>query len=163
MNRTIEMGWLKKSEIQEAVKLEWFSEHTFWNIKDFRAIFSRKSNIVPIVFRYNDKLRAFCIYEYNDYKYSILNLIVHPYHRRVGIGSLLIANLMNKVEHYHKNKIDIIIRDIKNDVAHLFLESLNFKFDGIRPNYYSVYDKIGNIVGSATGLSYVWRPREFSS
>ena len=68
---------------------------------------------------------------------SLLYLCVGLKHRRLGYGRNL---FLENIEFWRKKRIRKCLLELKvsNDRARIFYETLGFKVDGVRPNYYPV-------------------------
>lgn len=157
------LGWLRKAEINDAANIEWYSSERFWKERDFSLIFKHGNvrNVVPLACRVedkpkNEKLIAYCIYRKSIDSYNVLNMVVHPEYRRMGIGRLFIKNLMyNLLSRKHdRDQIKIRIRDAYNRGSHSFLKALHFDVNQIVPEFYCNYDKIGNVTGKGDAIEY---------
>lgn len=157
-----QLGWLKKPDIEEALKIEWYTAQNFWNKSDFEKIFtiSNLRCVVPLVCRLEVKprynfLAGYCIYKHTKDSYNILNMVVHPEYRRMGVGTLFIKNLLFKTKKGDRKFIRIRIRDSEEShSAKKFLRSMHFTLDGIVPEFYNQYDKFGNIIGKEDAIEY---------
>ena len=67
---------------------------------------------------------------------DMLNLAVHPEHRRVGIGRKLTCSLCNALREAGSHCITLEVR-ASNEPAKALYESLGFVSVGRRPRYYS--------------------------
>lgn len=74
---------------------------------------------------------------------EIMNIVVHKNYRKLGIGSLLLENLI-----FESNKHDVKVVHLEvnsNNVAGIKLyEKYHFEKDGVRKGYYKTSDSINN-------------------
>lgn len=155
-----ELRWLQPEWIDETVKIEWSSDERFWNKDQFKSLLSNPDNkkyVVPLVCRIDNKVVGYNVYRLGKTSYNILNLVVDPEYRNQGLGTLLVMNLITKLDTSEKKQIKIRVRDT-NERACLFLEDLDFKFNGIVNNCFKVYDKLGSNGMKQDAYEYVYQP-----
>ena len=162
----LKLGWLRKNEIKEASNIEWYSAERFWGERDFGLIFKHSNPrvVVPLVCRIedtpkNEKLIGYCIYRKTKNSYNVLNMVVHPEHRRQGVGTLFIKNLMFNIYKGKRSHIRVRIRDSAHGVPHHFLASFGFNVSRLVPNFYCMLDKVGNEIGKQDAMEYYVRVR----
>ena len=157
-------GWLRRNEIKEAAKIEWYSVERFWKEYDFSLVFefTNPRHVIPLVCRVedkpnNEKLIGYCIYKRAEDSFNVLNLVVHPEYRRLGVGRLFIKNLMYNLNKSKKHHIKVRVRDsdrVDERIPHLFLNSFDFELKQIVPDFYCNYDKLGNVIGKENAMEY---------
>ena len=125
---------MKISHLPEVVEIErasctmpW-SESLFYNeIQNPRSI--------PKVARRNDQVIGYvCANRIMD-EGHILNLAVHPDYRKLGIATALVEDMIGLLMHDDCRYLFLEVR-ASNEGAKRVYEKLNFKFLGIRKNYY---------------------------
>lgn len=154
-----ELRWLQSEWIYEASKLEWDSSEKFWTIDHFQSILSNKKNrkhVIPLVCIADDKIAGYNVYKLAQQSYNILNLVVRSDFRNQGIGTLLIQNLISKLEDNSKSFIRIRIRDT-NEGASQFLEKMNFQFAEVISDCFEVYGKLGDTGMKQSGYEYIYK------
>jgi ribosomal protein S18 acetylase RimI-like enzyme len=155
-----ELRWLQKEWIHEASKLEWSSSEKFWNIDHFHSILSNKDNrknVIPLVCIVDDNIAGYNVYKLSKNSYNIINLVVNPEYRRQGIGSLLVQNIVTKLEtNSDKSFIKVRVRDT-NEIACEFLESQDFRFAAVVEKCFVVYGKTGGTNMKQNAYEYIYK------
>lgn len=154
-----ELRWLQEEWIYEASRLEWDSSEKFWTIDHFQSILSNDKNrkyVIPLVCIMDSKIAGYNVYKLAKQSYNILNLVVRSDFRNQGIGTLLIQNLISKLEDSPKSFIKIRVRDT-NEGACTFLEKTGFQFATVVADCFEVYGKLGNTGLKQSGYEYIYK------
>lgn len=155
-----ELRWLQKEWIHEASKLEWDSSEKFWTIDHFHSILSNKDNrrnVIPLVCILDENIAGYNVYKLTKNSYNIINIVVGAEYRRQGIGTLLIQNIISKLEdNSDKSYIKMRVRDT-NESGCEFLEKLGFKFSSVIEECFAVYDKTGGTDLKQNAYEYIYK------
>lgn len=155
-----ELRWLQKEWIYEASKLEWGSSEKFWNIDHFHSILSNRDNrrhVIPLVCILDENIAGYNIYKLTKKSYNIINLVVGEDYRRQGIGSLLVQNIISKLEdNSDKSYIKVRVRDT-NEAGCDFLESTGFKFAKVIEDCFETYNKTGGSDLKQNAYEYIYK------
>ena len=81
------------------------------------------------------KLLSFCSAWIVLDELQITSIAVHPLHLRKGIGKNMLADLIKKSKFLRVNKIHLEVKD-SNEPAKALYESMGFKLNGKRSNFY---------------------------
>ena len=65
----------------------------------------------------------------------ITSIAVHPIHKRKGVGTFLLSDLIKRSESLQTNHIHLEVKE-NNETAKAFYKSLGFKTIGKRSNFY---------------------------
>ena len=111
-----------------AVSLECFSCEHFWNETDISKMMKNSringwviaSAMTPIGYVVFEKFKAVV---------QILNLVVHPDHRRKGMGTVLVERVISRFTATH-NSVTMNVRET-NLAAQLFLQNLGFVAEAV--------------------------------
>lgn len=115
---------MTKDDLPALVDIETSSSENFWKADDVREIAREPDNLVVVVTK-NRNIVGFVAYQLAEANIYILNLVVHPDHRRCGVGSLLLSKVktsLNKAHHW----LEYDVRE-HNTTGHLFLKANDFK------------------------------------
>ncbi len=118
-----------------AVSLECFSCEHFWNEKDLgdllknprvHALMATRA-MTPVGYVVFEKLKK-------ERVVQILNLVVHPDHRRNKIGTIFVDRIVSRFE----ISCDSVIMNVResNLAAHLFLQSLDFVAEKVERGHF---------------------------
>lgn len=108
----------------------------FWNYNVFKSELENE-NSKYIVAKLNNEIIGFAgIWQVID-EAHITNIVIKKNFRNLGIGSLLLENLINICK--NSNKINSITLEVNEDnvIAQKLYEKFDFKVIGKRKNYYN--------------------------
>lgn len=128
LNVQYKTRWGKLADASALLEVDRTSSECLWDIRDFKKSLRDKSIVSLVVSDFSDKIVAFLMYETREDALNILNLVVHPDHRRRGIGRALIQNLKTqlKVQDDDGDKPVALFYDVRetNLDAQLFLRAM---------------------------------------
>ena len=154
-----ELRWLQKEWIYKASKLEWDSSEKFWTIDHFHSILSNQDNrrhVIPLVCIMDSNIVGYNVYKLGKKSYNIINMVVAADYRRQGVGTLLIQNVISKLEdNSDKSFVKIRVRDT-NESGCEFLEKVGFKFSKVIEDCLAVYDKEGKTNLNQNAYEYIY-------
>jgi ribosomal-protein-alanine N-acetyltransferase len=91
-----------------------------WGEREFLSVIGERNGRAQVVERHGQVV-GYCVYRLGE-TVELLNIAVAPYWRRLGIGSLLLGRLVNKVGcGIHQRLIFTVPDDLLG--AHLFFQS----------------------------------------
>jgi ribosomal-protein-alanine N-acetyltransferase len=131
----MDVRWLVQRDIEQVEAIEAESFPWPWSHNDFIRCL-RQRNVIGLVARDdNDSVLGYVIYELHKHYFEILNLAVHPDHRRRGVGSTLINRLAMKLAEQRRVALWFNLWE-RNDEGHLFLRALGFKAKHVMRRFY---------------------------
>ena len=120
MTTTLGIRWMIQRDMPEilAMEPEWSEEKFFQHL--------RHRNCIGMVVEQGDKIVGYMVHELQAHSLEILNIQVHPEHRRSNIGTSMITKLRSKLHEKHRTKIIVRVPDTHLQ-AHLFFKAMGFR------------------------------------
>lgn len=111
-------------DLRAVAEIEKTSQENFWTQADFEKVIA-SFGVLGCVITEDSKIVAYYVYEYDNEDIHILNIVIHPDHRRQGLGTAMMGVLKNRLseKRFHL-KFDV--RE-SNLPGHLFLKKNGFK------------------------------------
>lgn len=125
--------WLEKKYYPQISELECYSCENFWSEDDLKVMMTKCEGLVidfvniPVAFVVYDR-------DSDEKQITILNIVVHPDHRRKGLGKLLIKNVLARLNADVPEAM-FYVRE-SNLGGHLFLKNCGFLALGIVKNHF---------------------------
>ena len=125
---------LSESEIPVIARLETLSFSHPWSERSIRDSFESEANKFFTAIE-DDRIVGYIGLTIAGGEGYILNVAVHPEHRRKGIGKALVSFLTDT----YRSRLSFITLEVRpsNTAARALYEGLGFEKVGERPNYYS--------------------------
>src|SRR5260370_32618106 len=120
----VHIRWMIRRDMPEVLQTEQASFDFAWTEEDFLRCL-RQRNCIGMVAEQGEKVGGFMIYELHKAKLHILNLAVHPIHRRLGVGAQMVAKLISKLSSHRRTRITLEVRET-NLNAQLFFRAQGF-------------------------------------
>lgn len=130
----VHIRWMIRRDMPEVLATELASFEYAWTEDDFLRCL-RQRNCIGMVAEAEDRVVGFMIYELHKSRLHILNFAVHPRARRTGIGSQMVAKLVNKLSTHRRQKISLAVRE-RNLEAQMFFRGHDFKATRVLRRYY---------------------------
>jgi ribosomal-protein-alanine N-acetyltransferase len=105
-----------------------------WSEDDFARCL-RQRNCIGMVAEMSDSIVAFSVYELHRTRLHVLNFAVLRSHRRLGVGTQMMAKLTAKLAPDRRNRIVLEVRET-NLAAQLFFRSLGFRAVSVLRDFY---------------------------
>jgi [ribosomal protein S18]-alanine N-acetyltransferase len=125
---------MKISHLPEVVEIERASCTMPWSESLFYNEIQNPRSIPKVARRHDQVIGYVCANRILD-EGHILNLAVHPDYRKLGIATALVEDMIGLLMHDDCRYLFLEVR-ASNEGAKRVYEKLNFKFLGIRKNYY---------------------------
>ena len=126
---------LDPRDIQTVLAIQAASpEAAGWSAGDYQKICA--ANGYGVVAEEQGRIAGFLVARTNLDEFEILNAAVRPENRRTGIGSLLLADALEKARAAGAKAAFLEVRE-SNHAARAFYEHLGFRLGGRRPRYYA--------------------------
>jgi len=122
---TVQIRWLIRRDMPEVLEIEQSSFAAPWSEEDFLG-YLRQRNCIGMVAEYNQQIVGFMIYELHKARLQVLNFACSANHRRLGIGSQMVAKLVDKLSQQRRQEILLEVRE-SNLEAQLFFKKLQFR------------------------------------
>ena len=130
----IHIRWMIRRDMQEVLNTETESFHVPWTEDDFLHCL-RQRNCIGMVAECGDQVIGHVIYELHRNRLHILNLAIHPNHRRQHVGAQIMTKLIGKLSSHRRAKITLELRE-SNLAAQLFLKAMGFVATKVVKSYY---------------------------
>ena len=128
---------MRGSDLEEILSIERISFTSPWSRCAFENEM-RASYAFPLVMTHSQQAPAvlgyLCFWRVLD-ECHLLNLAVHPSHRRLGIASKLIHHLFEFCAHHNISTCYLEVR-ASNEIAITLYKKCGFKSCGFKKNYY---------------------------
>lgn len=145
---TLHIRWSIRRDLPEILAIERASFGNPWTEQEFRDTLMQRHTIAMAA-EYGDTLVGYMVYRMNDGFYTLLNLAVHPSHRRSGIGSALVRKLVSKLPGHSpsgpRNRITLEVSE-SNLTGQLFYRSLGFRAVEVLRDYYTESEEDGYVM-----------------
>ena len=113
--------WMNKTDIDDALLIESMSFNDLWDNDNFKLCIKTDEVICLVAENDFDEIVGYLIYKANKGKSTILRMAVHPFHRKMGVGSLLLSKVLTKKDQTH-----VVLRE-HNVNAQMFFKGHEFK------------------------------------
>lgn len=104
-----------------------------------------------MVAKWGEKVVGFMIYELHKTKLRILNLAVHPEHRRIGVGIQLAEHLVRKLSSHRRTRLVVEVRETNLD-AQLFFREAEFRATSVSRQFYADSDEDAFVMEYRLGI-----------
>ena len=126
--------WMIRRDMPSVLEIEGLSFDEPWTEQELINCL-RQRNCIGMVAEKDDEVIGYVIYELHKQRLHLLNLAVHPRHRRTGAGSAIIHKLIDKLNPERRNRIVTEVRET-NLAAQLFLKDLGFRATEVLREFY---------------------------
>jgi ribosomal-protein-alanine N-acetyltransferase len=132
---------LISSDIPAVLEIERGSFVKPWTEDEFKKVLAH-NNCVGIVAEAGKQVTGFVIYEMFRSKFRLLNVAVHPGHRRKGYGTAMLAQIAGKLE---MGRQESVVGEVceSNLPVQLFLRHSGFRAVEIQHGYFKDKDEDG--------------------
>jgi len=130
----LQVRWLIQTDIPAVLEIERGSFVRPWTADEFKKVLAH-NNCVGIVSETAGRVTGFVIYEIFRSKVQLLNVAVHPRHRRKGYGSAMLAQIVSRLEPGRQESVVGEVRE-SNLPAQLFLRHNGFRAVEILRDYF---------------------------
>jgi ribosomal-protein-alanine N-acetyltransferase len=122
---TAHIRWMIGPDMPGVLEVERLSFAHPWGEADFRRHL-RERNCIGMVAEVNGLVAGYMVYELHPDRLELLALAVHPYYRRWGVGSWLVAKLRGKLSPQRRKAISFEVAET-NVGAQLFFRDMGFR------------------------------------
>jgi ribosomal-protein-alanine N-acetyltransferase len=130
----LHIRWMIRRDMAEILCIEEEAFEFPWADADFTRCL-RQRNCIGMVAEVGGAVVGFMLYELQRTKVHVLNFAVARSHRRLGIGSGMVAKLIAKLSPQRRNRILLEVRET-NLPAQLFFRSLGFRATSVLRDFY---------------------------
>lgn len=131
----VHIRWMIRRDMPEVMAIEGESFEFPWLEDDFVRCL-RQRNCIGMVAEHEDRVVGFMIYELQKSRIHVLNFAVAAEHRRLGVGSQMIAKLIAKLSPQRRSRLVLAIRET-NLAAQLFFRENGFRAISVLHDYYA--------------------------
>jgi len=146
----VQIRWLIRRDMPAVLKIEAECFEFPWTEEDFLCCL-RQRNCIGMVAEVDEEVVGFMIYELQKSRLRVLNFAVAPIFRRSGIGSRMIARLVEKLSQQRRKEIVLEVRET-NLPAQLFFRHQGFRAFGVLRNRYEETEE------DAYAMHFIMRP-----
>ncbi len=130
----LHIRWMIRRDMAEILCIEEEAFEFPWADTDFTRCL-RQRNCIGMVAEVGGAVVGFMLYELHRTKVHVLNFAVARSHRRLGIGSGMMAKLIAKLSPERRNRIVLEVRET-NLPAQLFFRSVGFRATSVLRDFY---------------------------
>ena len=130
----VHVRWMIRRDMLEVLAIEQEAFEFPWSEDDFARCL-RQRNCIGMVAEMSDSIVAFTVYELHRSRLHVLNFAVLRSHRRLGVGTQMMAKLTAKLAPDRRNRIVLEVRET-NLPAQLFFRSLGFRAVSVLRDFY---------------------------
>ncbi len=123
--------WMIRRDMPEVMAIEQAVFEHPWTEREFSDELRRRNSIGMVLER-ADEIHGYVVYRLNSRDLEILNLAVHPEHRRLMLGTALMDKLKAKLSPERRCRLTADVRESNLD-AQLFFRELGFRAVAIKP------------------------------
>jgi ribosomal-protein-alanine N-acetyltransferase len=131
---SLHIRWMIRRDMPEVHEIENASFQFPWDEDAFIRCL-RQRNCIGMVVERAEKIVGYMIYELHKNRLHILNLGVHPQHRRQGVGRALLDKLKGKLSPQRRSRIMCEVRETNLD-AQMWLRACGFKAISVLKDFY---------------------------
>ena len=121
----VHIRWMIRRDMPEVLAIEHESFEFPWREEDFIRCL-RQRNCIGMVAEHNDRVVGFMIYELSNSRIQVLNFAVTSGYRRRGVGSQMVAKLIDKLSAQRRTRILLEVRET-NLTGQLFFRAMGFR------------------------------------
>ena len=129
---------IKDDHLNQIIEIEYDSYNNPWTKEHFKNDINHKCSM-NYLYKKNNKLLAYLFGYLVGDEYHLNKITVKQKYRQKNIGKLLFLHCLDKLLKKNVKSIQLEVSSL-NLIAQKFYENLNFKYVGIRNNYYAKND-----------------------
>lgn len=131
--------WMIRRDMPEIVAIESLSFSQPWDEDEFLSQL-RNAKMIGKVVELDEKIVGFVIYQLRKTSLEIVNIAVHPDHRRTGIGRQMLADLFGKLlRTKHRNRVFIHVPETMVGTQ-MWLKACEYRADKVVRDLYDDMD-----------------------
>lgn len=131
----VHIRWMIRRDMPEVLEIEQECFEFPWLDDDFIRCL-RQRNCIGMVAEHEDRIVGFMLYELHKTRIHVLNFAVDPTFQRRGVGSQMVAKLINKLSAQRRTRILLEVRDT-NLGAQIFFRENGFRAVSVLHNFYA--------------------------
>lgn len=132
LNGDIFAYWVKRKHVAEMTELQTYSTETFWDTAEFTRLMSKLAVRGYIAYHLTKPI-GFVLFQLKNEALQLLNLVVHPSARRIGVGTFLLSKAKDWIK--ERNCLRYCVRE-SNLSGHLFLRNNGFTANTVLRGYF---------------------------
>jgi [ribosomal protein S18]-alanine N-acetyltransferase len=126
-NNPYAFRWLVRRDMPEVMAIENASFADPWTEEEYLRQLRQRNCIGSVIERTEDsKMVGVMIYELHQGRLELVNIAVHPHHRRQGVGTAMLNRLKEKLSQQARRSFDLKVGE-QNLRAHLFFQACGMK------------------------------------
>ena len=131
------MRRMVEDDLDSVQEIEHLSFPHPWRLTTFIGELDNYPISIPfvIIHRPNDRLMGYIILWFLREEVQISNFVLHPDFRRMGVGEVVLRDILDKIRREGAVGIFLEVRP-SNRAARSLYEKLGFQILGVRKNYY---------------------------
>lgn len=133
-DETVHIRWMTNSDMPKIMAIEDLSYDDPCLEREIRAWCIQAGHHVLVAEKHG-QVAGFLMYEAHPARLHLMNIAIHPQHRRCGIGRELMERLIGKLTHVTRERILCEVRET-NLSAQMFFRAMGFQCIRILPDFY---------------------------
>lgn len=152
------MRWMIKRDLPKVLFIEGSSFPTPWNSEEFIRHLRQHNRIAMVVedTGCDNCIVGFVVFVLHRSLLEIINIAVHPDHRRRGIGSMMLTKISHKLSVNRRPRAEIIVRET-NLRTHIWLRSNHWVCHELRRDWFEINPVFEPVAPSTFEDGYVFR------
>ena len=131
----VHIRWMLRHDRPEVLAIEDEGFEFPWLEEDFARCL-RQRNCIGMVAEHQNRVVGFMVYELHDSRIHVLNFAVASDYCRRGVGSQMVAKLVDKLSSHRRSRIVLEVRESSLG-AQLFFRQQGFRADRVVRDFYS--------------------------
>lgn len=134
MSEHIHIRWMIRRDMPDVLAIEQASFAMPWSDDDFvRSL--RQRNCIGMVAERDERIVGYMLYFLHRSRLELVNLAVHPDHRRTGVGRAMLEKLFSKMDRQRRTNLVARVADF-NTLGHVFFRALGLRCEAIERGYF---------------------------
>ena len=121
----LHIRWMIRKDLPDVMAIENMSFPDPWSVEAMAKELGHQ-RVVPFVVEKHGVIVGYMMFEVGKQSIALINLAVHPDHRREGIGSVRMAKLMTSLSAGKRERLTVLVKE-SNLPALTFFKSHGFR------------------------------------
>ncbi len=125
----VHIRWMIRRDMPDVLAIEQAGFAMPWGEDDFIRCL-RQRNCIGMVAERDERIVGYMLYLLHKNRLELINLAVHPDHRRTGVGRAMLEKLFGKMDRQRRPRLVTRVADW-NLRAHVFFRALGLRCESI--------------------------------